>query len=95
MVTVLKNGRYMECLAQKNVFEEFVGRERTARWTASRRESGKLAALWKPKKRNTMQAFPQWITNADSNSGLKKQIKKWYNPFTERNPITEKGVILS
>lgn len=68
MVTVLKNGRYMECLAQKNVFEESVGRGRTARWMASQRESGKLAAHWKPEKRNRMQAFPQWITNVYCNT---------------------------
>lgn len=90
MVTVLKNGRYMECLAQKNVFEESVGRERTARWTASQRESGKLAALWKPEKSNTMQAFPQWITNADSNGRLKKQIQKWYIPFIEKKSYHRK-----
>lgn len=67
MVTVLKNGRYMERFAQKNVLEKPVGRGRTSCWMAAQRESGKLAARWKTEERSRMQTFPQWITNVYCN----------------------------
>lgn len=59
-----KNESCMECFTQKNVLEESVGRGRTACWMASQGESGKVAAHWTNKKRNSIQVFPQWITNA-------------------------------